>query len=128
MNKALWILKIVVALLLAQTLFFKFTSAEESVWIFSQLGAEPWGRYLSGVIELIAAILILIPKTQIFGALLTLGAMSGAILGHVFFLGYEVNGDGGLLFAMAIICFTFSGIIAYFSSQKIIALANKCLS
>ena len=92
-----WILRLLVAAILVQTLFFKFTAAPESVHIFSTLGAEPWGRIGSGVMELIAAVLLLIPRTVAKGALLALGVISGALLSHVFVLGIEVQGDGGLL-------------------------------
>src|SRR5262245_64670881 len=93
-----WILQLTVAGILLQTLFFKFTAAEESVYIFSTLGAEPWGRIGSGVIELVAALLLLTSTTAPFGALLTMATMVGAIGSHLTVLGIEVKGDGGLLF------------------------------
>ncbi len=96
-----WALRIVAAVILLQTLFFKFTGAEESVYIFSTVGAEPWGRYASGAIELVAAVLMLAPGTVIYGALLSVGIAVGAILSHLTVLGIEVKGDGGLLFALA---------------------------
>ena len=97
-----WILQIIVALLLFQTLFFKFTGAEESVQIFTRLGMEPWGRIGSGVAELIAVILILIPATAALGALLAAGIILGAILSHLLFLGIAVADDGGTLFFLAV--------------------------
>jgi putative oxidoreductase len=100
-----WILQLAVAGILLQTLFFKFTGAAESVWIFSTLGAEPWGRYASGIAELIASVLLLAPGYAALGALLSLGVISGAIVSHLAFLGIEVQGDGGLLFALAVIVF-----------------------
>jgi putative oxidoreductase len=100
-----WALQLVVAGILLQTLFFKFTGAAESVYIFSTLGMEPFGRYASGVAELIAAALLLIPGCAAFGALLALGVISGAIVSHLTVLGIEVQGDGGLLFALAVIVF-----------------------
>jgi putative oxidoreductase len=109
-----WVLQLAVAGILLQTLFFKFTGAAESVYIFSTLGMEPWGRYASGVAELIAAVLLLIPGCASFGALLALGVISGAIVSHLTVLGIEVQGDGGLLFALALIVF--------FSSLAILAL------
>jgi hypothetical protein len=102
---ASWALQLIVAGILLQTLFFKFTGAAESVYIFSTLGAEPWGRIGSGVIELIAAILLLTPATVTIGAVLALGVMAGAILSHFFVLGIEVQGDGGLLFVLALVVF-----------------------
>jgi uncharacterized membrane protein YphA (DoxX/SURF4 family) len=108
MRIASWILRIVVAVILLQTLFFKFTGAPESVYIFETLGVEPWGRLGSGVAELIASVLLLIPRTRVYGALLALGVMAGAILSHLTALGIEVQGDGGLLFALAIVVFAAS--------------------
>ena len=97
-----WIFRIIAAVILLQTLFFKFTGAEESVYIFTKLGVEPWGRWASGIIELFVSILLLIPKTAWMGAILGIGVMSGAILSHIFVLGIVVDDDGGLLFALAI--------------------------
>src|SRR4030095_15779857 len=90
-----WILQVVVAAILLQTLFFKFTGAKESVYIFTTVGAEPWGRIGSGVMELIAAVMLVIPVLVPYGALLTLAAMSGALVSHLTILGIEVMGDGG---------------------------------
>jgi uncharacterized membrane protein YphA (DoxX/SURF4 family) len=98
-----WACQLVVAVILGQTLFFKFSGAAESVWIFSTLGAEPWGRIATGVIELIAALLVLLPRTAWLGAGLAAGTMLGAILSHLLFLGIEVMGDGGLLFGLAFV-------------------------
>src|SRR5512139_3690051 len=97
------LLRITAAAILLQTLYFKFTGAEESVYIFSTLGAEPWGRLASGVMELITAGLLLTPGTAPIGGLLALGVMSGAILSHLTVLGIEIRGDGGLLFALAML-------------------------
>jgi hypothetical protein len=96
-------MRLLIAGILLQTLFFKFTGAAESVFIFETLGAEPYGRIGSGVVELVASVLILVPSTVALGALLSVGVMSGAILSHLTVLGIEVMGDGGLLFALAII-------------------------
>lgn len=100
-----WVLQVGVAVILLQTLFFKFTGAEESVYIFQTVGAEPWGRIGSGILELIAAILLLIPALSPYGAALTLGLMTGAILSHLTVLGIDVKGDGGLLFGLAALAF-----------------------
>jgi uncharacterized membrane protein YphA (DoxX/SURF4 family) len=106
-----WLLQLVAAGILLQTLFFKFTGASESVYIFSTLGAEPWGRIGSGIVELIASILLLIPATTTIGAALALGVISGAIVSHLTILGIEVQGDGGLLFILALIVFVASAAI-----------------
>ncbi|HLA52329.1 MAG TPA: DoxX family protein [Flavitalea sp.] len=107
----LWICRLLIAVILLQTLFFKFTAAPESVFIFSSLGVEPWGRILSGVLELIASILVLIPPMSVYGALLSAGIMAGALLSHVFVLGIEVQNDGGQLFIYALIVLVASIII-----------------
>lgn len=100
-----WVLRIIAAIILGQTLFFKFSGAEESKYIFSTLGMEPAGRYGSGVAELIAVVLLLIPGTAAWGALLGLGVISGALVSHLTVLGIEVKGDGGLLFYLAVAVF-----------------------
>jgi uncharacterized membrane protein YphA (DoxX/SURF4 family) len=103
-----WILRLTAAAILLQTLFFKFTAAPESVYIFTRVGAEPWGRISSGVIELIAAALILFPRTTRLGALIALFVMAGAILSHLTVLGISVENDGGLLFGLATTVFACS--------------------
>ncbi len=100
-----WVARLLAAFILLQTLYFKFTGAEESVYIFTQLGAEPWGRFGSGFIELIAFILILIPRYSGTGGLIGMAVMSGAIFSHITVLGIEVQNDGGLLFTYACIVF-----------------------
>jgi putative oxidoreductase len=94
--------RIIASVILAQTLFFKFTGAPESVYIFTTVGQEPWGRYGSGVVELIACVLLFIPGLVSVGAALALGVMSGAIFFHLTKLGIVVKDDGGTLFALAI--------------------------
>lgn len=106
-----WTLQLLVAAILLQTLFFKFTGAEESVYIFTTLGAEPVGRLGSGVVELIASVLLLVPSMAALGAGLAMGLMSGAILSHLTVLGIAVNGDGGLLFGLALVVFVSSAIV-----------------
>jgi putative oxidoreductase len=104
-----WFLRITAAIILLQTLFFKFTAAPESVYIFTKVGAEPWGRIGSGVVELIAAILLLTPRFTWLGSVLALGVMAGAILSHLTILDIEVQGDKGLLFGLALTVFLASG-------------------
>lgn len=105
-----WALRGIAAVILLQTLFFKFTGAKESVYIFSTLGLEPWGRIGSGVAELAASILLLLPSTIVFGAILSLGVISGAIISHVTKLGIALPAvdDHGELFALALVVFTCS--------------------
>lgn len=120
-----WLLRLVAAIILLQTLFFKFSAAPESVYIFTKVGMEPWGRIGSGIVELIASILILIPRTTAWGALLALGTISGAIFFHLTKLGIEVQGDGGLLFAYAIIVFIASAILLFTHKSQILSIIKK---
>jgi len=99
---ASWIVRLTAAIILLQTLYFKFTGAPESIYIFTKVGLEPWGRYGSGVVELIAAILLLSSCHCWLGALLALGMMGGAIMSHLTKLGIVVQNDGGLLFGLAL--------------------------
>src|SRR3954462_11010775 len=114
-----WTLQMVVALILVQTLFFKFTAAEESVYIFTTLGLEPWGRIGSGVAELLAAVLQLIPAMPPGDAILAMGIMAGALMSHLTVLGIEVKGDGGLLFGLAIIVFAGSAAVLLIRREQI---------
>ncbi|XZF12772.1 DoxX family protein [Chitinophagaceae bacterium MMS25-I14] len=98
----IWLLRLIAAYILLQTLRFKFGAEPESVYIFTKVGMEPWGRIGSGIVELIASILILIPRTTAWGAALAIGTMTGAIFFHLTKLGIEVMGDSGQLFYMAI--------------------------
>jgi putative oxidoreductase len=120
-------LRLVAAVILLQTLYFKFTAQPESVELFTKLGVEPWGRIGTGIIELVASILLLFPSTVIIGALLGMGLMSGAILSHLAVIGIESKGDGGQLFMLAIIvllcCFT----TLILHKEKGILLYNKLL-
>ena len=99
----IWILRLLAAIILLQTLYFKFSAAPESIYIFSKLGMEPWGRVGTGVLELVAGIFILIPATTAFGALLAIALMSGAIFFHFTKLGINVQNDGGQLFIYALL-------------------------
>lgn len=120
-----WALQVLTALILFQTLFFKFTGADESVYIFTALGMEPWGRIGSGVAELIACVLLLTPRTVTSGALLSLGVISGAIISHVTKLGIVVKDDGGLLFALAILVFLNSMTILVLRRREIPFLGRR---
>jgi len=113
------LLKVVVAIILLQTLYFKFTGAEESVYIFTKLGMEPAGRIGSGIVELIAAITIMIPSLTWLGALLALGTISGALFFHFTKLGIVVMDDGGTLFILACIVFVSSAILLWKNRMNI---------
>lgn len=107
-----WLLRIIAAIILLQTLYFKFSAHPESVELFTKLGAEPWGRIGTGIIELIASLLLLIPSTALIGALLGIGLMIGALGSHLTVIGIESKGDGGQLFMLAIIVLLACAIIS----------------
>ncbi len=114
-----WACQLTAAVILGQTLFFKFTGAPESRYIFSTLGIEPWGRIGTGVFELIAVALLLYPKTPVLGAVLAVGLMGGAIMGHLTKLGIEVQGDHGLLFKLAITVLVASAIVVVLRRREL---------
>jgi len=120
-------LRIVVAIILIQTLRFKFTAHPDSVYIFTKVGLEPNGRIFIGILELIAAVLLLIPKTVWAGALLALGIIGGAIMMHLTQLGIQINNDGGVLFITALVTFILSLVILY-KYKKDIPFIGKKLS
>jgi hypothetical protein len=114
-----WVCRVTAAVILLQTLFFKFTGAEESVFIFKKVGIEPWGRYATGAVELVAATLLLFGCHAWLGALLALGVISGAIVCHLTVLGIVVKDDGGLLFALALTVFVASAVVAFLHRRQI---------
>jgi len=114
-----WVLQVAAAAILFQTLFFKFTGAEESVYIFTALGAEPWGRIGSGVLESIVVVLLLIPATASIGAFLGIGVAVGAILSHLTRLGIVVKDDGGLLFGLALTVLVASVIVLFLRRHEL---------
>ena len=117
-NLSLLIARIIPAVILMQTLYFKFTGAPESVEIFSKLQVEPWGRIATGIVELIAGLMLLIPPTATLGAALGLVLMCGAITSHLFVIGIESAGDRGQLFALAIIVFLCCMAVIYLEKKK----------
>jgi uncharacterized membrane protein YphA (DoxX/SURF4 family) len=121
---ASWISRTVAAVILLQTLYFKFTGAEESVYIFTKVGLEPWGRYASGVAELFAAVLLFFPRTTWLGALIAAGVMTGAIGSHLTRLGIVVKDDGGLLFALAVIVLVTALVTLFIHRRQIPFIGN----
>lgn len=109
----LLLIRIAIAVILLQTLRYKFFAHPDSIYIFSTIGIEPWGRIGTGIMELIAGILILIPSTVLYGACLTSALMAGAVMMHITILGIEVQGDNGLLFYTALITLFFAIILVY---------------
>jgi putative oxidoreductase len=116
--------------ILLQTLFFKFTGAAESVYIFTTLGAEPWGRIGSGVVELIASILLLVPRTVVYGAILSLGTMGGAIFSHLTKLGITLPAvdDHGELFALAVLVFVCSAAVLFLHRHELPLVRHRAVT
>ncbi|TAD85731.1 MAG: DoxX family protein [Bacteroidetes bacterium] len=113
-----WVLRILAAAIMVQSLFFKFSAAEESIYIFTTLGIEPWGRIGIGVLELVASALLLWPRGTAFGALLGAGLMGGALFAHVTQLGIVVKDDGGQLFIYAIVVLVACLALMFIHRQK----------
>lgn len=120
-----WVLSIVSAIILLQTLYFKFTAAPESVYIFKAVGMEPTGRIGSGVVELIAGVLLLIPSVRVYGALVGAGVISGALFFHLTKLGIEIMNDGGQLFFYALVVFVSCLIILFFRRREIPVIGSR---
>jgi uncharacterized membrane protein YphA (DoxX/SURF4 family) len=116
-----WAAQIIAAIILAQTLFFKFTAAPESVALFTKLGVEPYGRIGAGIMELITVILLLIPRKAWLGAIFGIMTMGGAIMAHLTVIGIESNGDGGFLFFLALITLACCLTVAYIRKSDILA-------
>ncbi len=123
-----WSARILAALILLQTLYFKFTASPESVYIFTTVGMEPYGRIGVGVIELVSGVLLLMSVTAWLGAGLALGLMVGAIGMHLTLLGIEVQGDGGQLFIYAWIVALCSIFVLWQNKEKMIRLARGWIS
>jgi len=114
-----WAIRIIPALILLQTLFFKFTGDPQAVYIFSTLGVEPYGRIGLGIVELITATLLFIPKIAFYGAWLAILIMAGAIFSHLTILGVEVQDDGGKLFILALVTLLFSATYLLFRKKLV---------
>lgn len=128
-NARLWTdraLRLVIAVILLQTLYFKFTGAPESKYIFETVGGEPWLRYGTGIGELIAGLLLLFGPSIVAGAALALGLMAGAIGSHLFTpLGIEVQGDGGLLFGLAVTVAICAGLLLWMRRGEVRGLLGR---
>lgn len=123
-----WALRITIAVIFLQTLYFKFTAHPDSVYIFSQLGVEPYGRVGLGIIELITAVLILLPRTKIAGLLLSFGIICGAIFSHFLVIGTEVKGDSGGLFTLALVVFGACILLFFMHKNEILNFIKKIFS
>jgi FtsH-binding integral membrane protein len=120
-----WAVRGIAAAIMLQSLFFKFSGAPESIYIFTTVGGEPWMRYATGFAELVASILLFVPGKQAYGALLGLGVISGAIFFHLTQLGVVVQNDGGTLFIMACVVFVCCAIAAYLFRRQIPVVGAK---
>lgn len=123
-----WLFQILSAIILLQTLYFKFSGSPESVYIFETVGLEPWGRYAVGIMELLAGVLLLIPGLSWLGALLGLTVISVALLFHITLLGIEVMGDGGALFYLATTVFISCSAILWLRRAELKTTIKKWLS
>ncbi len=121
------LVQLIIATIYLQTLYFKFSAAPESVYIFTKLGLEPFGRIGIGILELIVSILILLPNTRLVGSIISLGLISGAIFSHLGPLGIEVQGDGGQLFFLSIIIFVGSLVLILLDFQELIVLKKRII-
>ena len=119
-NIAYTIARFLAAIIMFQTLYFKFTGSPESMYIFAMCGMEPGGRWAVGFMELIASVLLVVPQTAWLGATLGLGLMTGAIGLHLTKLGIEVMNDGGYLFLLAIIVFICSIYVLFVNRNTIL--------
>ena len=123
-----WVLSLVVGVIYLQTLFFKFTGVPESIFIFEKLAGaefEAFPRIGTGIVELVTALLIIIPRTRIYGALLSVLVIAGAIFSHLTVLGVVVNDDGGSLFALACIILVFSVVVVFLHKSEIPLLSDR---
>ena len=114
-----WSARLIAVIILSQTLFFKFSGAAESIYIFTTVGMEPWGRIGIGILEFVAAAILLFNKTAWFGAVLALGLMLGAIGMHLTKLGISVQGDGGYLFFLAVLVAVCSAFVLLRNKAKV---------
>ncbi|HMQ50176.1 MAG TPA: DoxX family protein [Saprospiraceae bacterium] len=126
-NLLSWVFRLIAAGVLVQTLYFKFTAHPDSVYIFSQLGMEPWGRIGTGVAELVISILLIVPRTAWLGALGGLGIISGALMAHLTQLGVEVQGDGGTLFILAVVVFVSCLIVLFLHRAQAVSTVRHFL-
>ena len=125
MKVLVFLLKLLITLIVGQTLFFKFTAAVESIYIFSTLGVEPWGRLGLGSLELLSIVLLWIPQTTLYSLILIVGMMSGAIASHVLILGIEIMADGGELFILAIVTWLSTAVLLWIRREEIKMLGRK---
>ncbi|MDB5271752.1 MAG: hypothetical protein JWO58_119 [Chitinophagaceae bacterium] len=125
MKIVILILKLLITVIVGQTLFFKFSGASESVYIFSTLGIEPWGRIALGALELLSIVLLWIPATMLYAMVLILGMMFGAVASHIAVLGIEIMGDHGELFILASVTLCSSATLLILHREELRVLISK---
>ncbi len=123
-----WAAQLVAAVILGQTLFFKFSGAPESIFIFTSVGIEPWGRYATALTELAAVVMLLTPRTAALGALVALAVMVGALGSHLLFLGIEVQGDGGTLFVLALVVTAAASVVLWLRRAQLPLIGRRTAS
>lgn len=121
-----WTFRILAAMILTQSLVYKFGSHPDSIMLFTELGVEPAGRVSLGIVELVVALLILYPRTTLLGGILGVFIMAGALFTHFFLIGIIFNNDGGKLFGLAVICFlSCIGQVIILKNQLISYIKNR---
>jgi len=123
-----WAAQLVAAVILGQTLFFKFSGAPESIFIFTSVGIEPWGRYATALTELAAVVMLLTPRTAALGALVALAVMVGALGSHLLCLGIEVQGDGGTLFVLALVVTAAASVVLWLRRAQLPLIGRRTAS
>lgn len=122
------LLKLLISLIVGQTLFFKFSGAEESIYIFSTLKVEPWGRIALGTLELLSIILLWISRTTVYALILIFVMMCGAVASHLFILGIDIMGDGGELFILGMVTLLTSAVLLFTKREEIKTLGMKFIA
>jgi putative oxidoreductase len=87
LNIAVWIFQILAAAAFLMAGATKLAGAEMHVATFEKIGLGQWFRYFTGGLEVICAILLLVPKTAGVGAALLAATMVGAVATHLFIIG-----------------------------------------
>ncbi|MEM6960150.1 MAG: DoxX family protein [Myxococcota bacterium] len=119
------VLRLFVAAIMAGAGYLKLTSGAAEIAIFSELGMEPQGRMIIGLLEVASGLLLLSPHVAT-GALLTVGIMCGAIIAHATVIGPSPGGDGGLQMAMLALVLT-SSIVLLLVSRRDLPLVGHTL-
>jgi putative oxidoreductase len=104
-NVGLWILQIGAAGMFLMVGFFKLSGDPRMVGLFDAIGLGQWFRYVTGSLEVLGAVLLLVPRLSGLGALLLMDVMLGAVPTHLFVVG------GSPLLAITLLIVT--GVVAW---------------